>query len=801
MKIAYSWLQQFIETGSATPAEIEQVLTHCGLEVEHIESYASVQGGLQGLVTGEVITCVQHPNADRLRVTTVNIGQETPLQIVCGAPNVATGQKVIVATVGTTLYPIGGESFKISKSKIRGEVSEGMICAEDEIGIGSSHAGIMVLPEPTPVGIPAARVLPVHTDHIFEIGLTPNRGDAASHLGVARDLHAAKGWSLKPWKKSITVPQAPSSVEVVIEDNAACPRYSGISITGVKVQESPLWLKQALASIGLSSINNIVDVTNYVLHSLGQPIHAFDAAKITGNRVIVKRAIKDTVFVTLDGKERKLTGEELMICNSNEPMALAGVFGGAHSGITDHTTDIFIESAYFNPAVIRKAARTHGLSTDASFRYERGTDPDITIDAALFTAALVLEVAGGTISGGMVDVYPQKIAAHYVAFDVDKFYQLAGKQLGDETVKSILKRLDIQIEHEDGRMWSLHVPAYRTDVQRAVDVAEDVMRIYGYNNIDVAQSIVSCISVSEEDKLHRLRNRVADFLSHSGFYEMYGFSLTASALYAEEEKPSLVPVLNPLSNELDVLRGDMLFYALQTVQYNRNRKQADVLLYEFGKVYAKTAQGYSENNRLFIIATGNQTAVNWTQQARSVSYYFMKNTLEQVLGKCGVHQWQLDFANTNRLVERAQVMVNKQCVGVIGQVVPELAATYDVQQPVYCIDLDWDLLGSMALNASFSVRPVPKFPEVRRDLSMLLDREVQFAQLEAIARQTERKLLREVSVFDVYEGDKLPAGKKSYALSFILQDEEKTLTDDSIDKVMTKLMNSFREQVKAEIRQ
>jgi phenylalanyl-tRNA synthetase beta chain len=801
MKIAYSWLQQFIDTHDSTPAHIEQLLTNCGLEVENYEAYSSVKGGLQGLVTGEVLTCQPHPNADRLRVTTVNAGGETPLQIVCGAPNVAAGQKVIVAMVGATLYPTSGEPFKITKSKIRGEVSEGMICAEDEIGLGQSHAGIMVLPEHTAVGLPAAQVLPVHNDTIFEIGLTPNRGDAASHLGVARDLRAVQGWRMKEWRKTLQVPETPSPVTVKIEDTDACPRYSGISISGVKVQESPAWLKQALASIGLSSINNIVDVTNYVLHSIGQPIHAFDAHKIEANTVVVKRAVKGSTFVTLDGKERQLNGEELMICNSAGPMALAGVFGGAQSGITENTTEVFVESAYFNPAVIRKSARSHGLSTDASFRYERGTDPDITVDAALFTAALIMEVAGGKLAGALVDEYPDKIIPHTVAFDLDRFYKLAGKNLGDEQVKKILSSLDIIIQKEEGRVLHLSVPAYRTDVQREVDVAEEVMRIYGYNNIEVAQSIVSCISVSDEDKIYKLKNRVADYLAHAGFYEMYGFSLTASSNYTEEEKATLVNILNPLSNELDVLRGDMLFYALQTVQYNRNRKQTDVLFYEFGKVYQKTASGYYENNRLILIGTGNQTPVNWTQPARPVSYFFMKNMLEQVLSKCGVSQWQVQYSNTSRVLERAEILVNKKAVGAFGLVEPKLAGKYDISQPVYYIDLDWDALSAIALAAKFSVTPVSKFPEVRRDLSMLLDKQVQFAQLEEIARQTERKLLREVSVFDVYLGDKLPEGKKSYALSFILQDEEKTLTDEVIDKVMNKLMANYKQQVQAEIRQ
>jgi phenylalanyl-tRNA synthetase beta chain len=801
MKISLNWLTDFIEN-TLSAREIEQVLTNCGLEVEHFEEYTSVKGGLQGLVTGEVLTCVQHPNADRLRVTTVNTGTGIPLQIVCGAPNVAAGQKVAVALVGTTLYPTTGEPLKISKSKIRGEVSEGMLCAEDEIGLGQSHAGIMILPAETKVGIPLSQILPVYADTVFEIGLTPNRGDAASHLGVARDMHAVKSLPLKEWRKKLPDTKRHKKIEVVIEDAKACPRYSGCVVSGVKVQPSPDWLQNRLKAIGLCPINNIVDATNYVLHSIGQPIHAFDVNKIIGDKIVVKKAEAGTLFTTLDKTERKLHGFELMICNADEPMAMAGIFGGLHSGINETTTEVFIESAYFNPATIRKAAKTHGLSTDASFRYERGTDPDLTIEAMELTVHLIMELAGGEVSSAIVDIYPDKITAHQVQFNLTRFYKLAGKEIPEHEIKAILNRLDININiGENKDQWVLTVPAYRVDVTRDVDISEEIMRIYGYNKIDIPGSIRSCISVTDEEKFFRFRSRMGSFLSHSGFNEIYGFSLTSSANYTEAEKKSLVALLNPLSNELDVLRQTMLFYGLQTIQYNNNRKQADLKIYEFGKTYHKETDRYTEKSHMAIWITGKQNHPNWTTPAVDVSYYYLKAIVKELLAKAGIFDYELVYKDSSCLTNCTKLLRAGEVIGEYGMVSTVLAKKYDIETPVFYADLNWDIMCRAELSSTTMVIPVPKYPEVRRDLSMLIDKQVKFADLERIARETERKLLRAVDLFDVYEGNKLPEGKKSYAISFILQDTEKTLTSEQVDKVMQKLVENYRKQLNVEIRQ
>lgn len=800
MKISLNRLKDFIEL-TQSPEEIEQMLTGCGLEVEHYTSYASIPGALQGLITGEVKSCVQHPNADRLRLTKVDIGTGTDLQIVCGASNVAEGQKVIVATVGATLYPSTGEPFTISKSKIRGEVSEGMICAEDEIGAGHSHEGIIVLPPETQVGIPASKVIPIYTDTVFEIGLTPNRGDAASHLGVARDLRAITGLTLRSWKRNAPVSNKGRRMEVIVDDQAACPRYSGLVIKGVKVEPSPRWMQDFLKAIGLNPINNIVDITNYVLHSIGQPIHAFDMEKIRGGKIIVKRAEAGTKFTTLDTVERELKGFELMICNESEPMAMAGVFGGLDSGIGEHTTSIFIESAYFNPATVRSTAKAHGLSTDASFRYERGTDPNITVDAALLAAGLIREIAGGEIESEIVDLYPNRIPDHEVSFELQRFNRLCGKEIPAERINSILQALDIRLRSNNGDRWLLSIPPYRTDVTREADVAEEIMRIYGYNNIEIPSSIHSCIAMGEEEDLFALRKRMGDFLTHSGYNEMVGFSLSSSSLYTDEEQAGLVRILNPLSNELDVLRQQMLFYGLQTIRYNRNRKMNDLLMYEFGKVYGKHPGGYSENKRLAIWISGSMNPPGWINKESAASFYHIKSITEAVLNKSGIGERVTKYQDHKLLDESVQLWSGNHLLAEYGRVKPKLLKAQDIDAPVFYADIDWDLVSKLSLRQDFSVKPVPKFPEVRRDLSMLIDKNVRFEELERVARQTGKKQLRELDVFDVYEGDKLPAGKKSYALSFILQDEERTLTGEQVDKVMQQLMEQFRKQLNAEIRQ
>jgi phenylalanyl-tRNA synthetase beta chain len=802
MKISYNWLLSLIPHDK-TPAQIAEILTGTGLEVESIEPYQSIKGGLQGIVIGEVLTCAKHPNADKLSVTTVNIGSENPLHIVCGAPNVAAGQKVLVATVGATLYPSQGEPFTINKSKIRGEISEGMLCAEDELGLGNSHAGIVVLPAQYEVGKNASYYFPVYADNTIEIGLTANRGDAASHLGVARDLRAATNIAIQlPNINESLFSSSQKKVEVVINDTD-CPRYSGISISGITVAPSPEWMQQQLKVIGLTPINNIVDATNYVLHELGQPLHAFDADKISGNQIIVQKAQAGGTFTTLDKIERKLHGHELMICDAEKPLAIAGVFGGLHSGITSATQHIFIESAFFDAASVRKTAKLHGLNTDASFRYERGTDPNITIIALKRVADLIIQIAGGEILSSIVDVYPKPIANIPLAFSIAKLNQLIGQEIPLAEVKHILLALDISIEKEEGDTLHLNIPPYRSDVTRQADVAEEILRIYGLNNIDIPTQVKSSISPSADEANYKLRSKAAEFLSNNGFYELTCNSLTKSGYYTIEELNSAVKMLNPLSSDLDIMRMSMLYSSLEVLQYNNNRKISDIKCFEFGCTYANINNQYIETPHLHLALMGNKQAESWNQPQQTVTYFTLKSIVYNVLARLGFKQslFTAEYnSESNRLYNTCTLKIGDNILAQLGTVLPQITEPFDLGAPVYVADINWNTVRECSNTLSVKYKPVSVFPQVRRDLALLLDNAISYADLERIALQTEPVLLKQVNAFDVYQGDKIEGGKKSYAISFVLQDEEKTLTDQDIDRVMNKLVKKFEKELGAQLR-
>ncbi|MCJ8210310.1 phenylalanine--tRNA ligase subunit beta [Mucilaginibacter sp. RS28] len=798
MKISYNWLKEFIQTDK-TPSELSHILTGIGLEVESLEKVQAIPGGLEGLVIGYVKEAVQHPNADRLRVTKVDVGGAEDLQIVCGAPNVAAGQKVVVATVGTTVYPTQGEPFKINKSKIRGEVSEGMICADDEIGLGTSHEGIMVLPDTAEVGTLAKEYFNLNDDYLYEIGLTPNRADAASHLGTARDIAAFLRTHIqKPDVSAFAVENESRTIPVTIESKA-CPRYTSVTITGVTVQESPKWLKERLAVIGVRAINNVVDITNYVLHELGQPLHAFDADAITGNQVLVKTCAEGTPFVTLDGVERKLSADDLMICNAVEPMCIAGVFGGATSGVSEKTTAVFLESAYFNPVSVRKTSKRHGLKTDASFRFERGTDPDITLFALKRAALLIKEIAGGTISSEVSDIYPAKVEPFQVQFNYANAIRLIGKQIAAEEMKEIIQSLDIAIEEENEEGLLLSVPPYRVDVTREVDVIEEVLRIYGYNNIEIPTQIRASLNTSVKPERDTVQRIISELLTANGFNEILTNSLTASA-YATDPDHA-VKILNPLSSDLDIMRQTLLYSGLEAIAYNQNRKNADLKFYEFGKVYSVKDEKYTELRQVSLFLTGNTAAEHWGTKPVALSFYHLKGIVDELVDRLNVKDYAIEDTTSEEFAYGLQYSYRgtKPLVK-FGAVQQAALKKADVEKEVFFALFDADLILQLAQKNKIVYQEVSKFPAVRRDLSMLVDKAVTFNQLKQIAQKTERKLLKEVGVFDVYEGDKLPAGKKSYALSFILQDEEKTLTDKAIDSIMQKLIYNLGKEAGAEIR-
>ncbi len=821
MKISYNWLKQYL-TEIPDPDMVGQALTSSGLEVEDIIPYESVKGGLDGVVTGKVVHCERHPNADKLSLTKVDVGGSELLSIVCGAPNVAEGQKVLVATIGTTLYQ-GDESFQIKKSKIRGELSEGMICAEDELGLGSSHAGIMVLPAETAVGLPAAEIFHVEKDQVFEIGLTPNRSDATSHIGVARDLAAilnhregSRKYQLKlPELSNFSIDNHNLEIEVEVEDTVACPRYSGLTISGITIGPSPEWLVNRLKAIGVRPINNVVDVTNYVLFETGQPLHAFDAHAIAGNKVVVRKPAAGTPFVTLDGNERKLSGNDLMICNSTESMCIGGVFGGLHSGVSENTTSIFLESACFEAKTIRKTARYHGLQTDASFRFERGSDPNITIYALKRAAMLIKEIAGGQISSSIKDVYPQPVEKARVTLKFDYLNRIAGQQIEKKTALSILKDLGLSILSENDDEALLEVPTFKVDVYRPADLVEEILRIYGYDNIRIPEKLNASVNISQGRDPDKTMHAVADMLAAGGFYEIMNNSLTRSEYTQKHpafDESRNVVMLNPLSKDLDVLRQSLLFGGLESIAYNQNRKNTDLKLFEFGKVYhfdaTKKGEGqsdlapYSEALCLDLFITGNKESENWNMKPQAISFFDLKDVVEKVLHKLRIPEDKIktqSFADNNFEFGLQYLINNKPLItaGLLNQLTIK---AFDIKKPVYYASFQWEALLELIPATPVRFEALPKFPAVRRDLALVLDQHVRFETLEAIAYQTESKLLKQVTIFDIYEGDKIPQGKKSYALGFVLQDKEGTLTDKIIEKTMQRLLTAFEQQTGASLR-
>ena len=800
MKISYNWLKDIIDINQPLE-EISALLTGCGLEVEGVEKYESIKGGLNGIVIGEVKSCAKHPNADKLSVTTVDIGKPELLHIVCGAPNVAAGQKVLVATVGAMIHPTKGDSFEIKKSKIRGEVSEGMLCAEDELGLGESHDGILVMPENYEVGKPAITYFDVYEDYLIEIGLTANRGDAASHLGVARDLKALTGCQIKPIQSSINGSNNSLTIKVDIEDHEGCLRYSGLSITGIEVKESPDWIKNKLRVIGINPINNIVDATNFVLHELGQPLHAFDADKIAGNSIIVKKVKAQTKFTTLDKTERTLLGTECMICDAEKPLAIAGVFGGLDSGINANTKNIFIESAYFDAASIRKTAKTHGLSTDASFRYERGTDPNITIIALGRVANLIQEIAGGTISSDIVDMYPTPIKNTEINFSIPKFTRLIGQEIETTEIKRILAGLDIELLSEKDNVYLLSVPPFRVDIKREADIAEEVLRIYGLNKIEIPTQLKSVLTRSSDENAYLLRNKLSEFLSNSGYHEMVCNSLTKSAYYTEEELSKAVKLLNPLSSDLDIMRQTLMYNGLETIQFNSNRKAKDLKVYEFGNTYQMLEGKTVETPHFAIFLTGKKQQENWNEAQSDISYFALKTAVDQFLKKAGLQSFQFDYIeDSDKLFQHTSIKIKNQIIGYFGIIKSTILKPFDIEQPVLFADILWNEVIAAVAKQKFTMQPISNFPSVRRDLALLLDQSVRYADLEKSAYKSEPKLLKQINAFDVYVGDKIEKGKKSYALSFMLQDETKTLTDQEIDGVMNKLIKNFEKEFNATLR-
>ena len=820
MNISYNWLKEYVDF-DLTPEEVAAALTSIGLETGSVEEVQTIKGGLEGLVIGEVLTCVEHPNSDHLHITTVNLGNGEPTQIVCGAPNVATGQKVVVATLGTKLYD-GDECFTIKKSKIRGVESIGMICAEDEIGIGTSHDGIIVLPEQAVPGTLAKDYYNVKSDYVLEVDITPNRADACSHYGVARDLYAyliqnGKQATLKcPLVDAFAVENHDLDIKVTVENSEACPRYAGVTVKDVTVKESPEWLQNKLRLIGVRPINNVVDVTNYIVHAFGQPLHCFDADKIKGGEVIVKTLSEGAPFVTLDGVERKLNERDLMICNKEEAMCIAGVFGGLDSGSTEATTNVFIESAYFHPTWVRKTARRHGLNTDASFRFERGIDPNITIYCLKLAAIMVKELAGGTISSEIKDVCVAPAQDFIVELAYEKVNSLVGKVIPVETIKSIVKSLEMKVTNETAEGLTLAVPPYRVDVQRDCDVIEDILRIYGYNNVEIPSTLKSSLTTKgEEDKSNKLQNLIAEQLVGCGFNEILNNSLTRAAYYdGLESYPSnhLVMLMNPLSADLNSMRQTLLFGGLESIAHNANRKNADLKFFEFGNCYyfdadkknpEKTLATYAEDYHLGLWVTGKKVSNSWIHADENSSVYELKAYVENILKRLGLDLRNLVVGNLTDDIFAAALTVHTRGgkrLATFGVVTKKLLKAFDIDNEVYYADLNWKELMRAIRSVKVSFKEISKFPAVKRDLALLLDKNIQFAEIEKIAYETEKKLLKEVELFDVYEGKNLEAGKKSYAVSFLLQDEIQTLNDKMIDKIMSKLVKNLEDKLGAKLR-
>lgn len=807
MRISYNWLKQFIKLDWKSE-ETAALLTDLGLEVEGVEKFESLKGGLEGVVVGHVLTCVQHPNADRLRITTVDLGDGTPVQIVCGAPNVAVGQKVPVATIGTTLYDKDGNAFQIKKGKIRGEDSHGMICAEDELGIGQGHDGIMVLKEDLKPGTPASKVFNIEVDEVFEIGLTPNRADAMSHWGVARDLRAGLSQKnvntelLTPSVSNFRVDKRTLKMDVKVVDSKLAPRYCGVTISGITVKPSPAWLQNKLKAIGLTPKNNIVDVTNYVLHDLGQPLHAFDAAKIKGNKIIVKTVEAGTKFTTLDDVERTLHEEDLMICDESGPMCIAGVFGGKTSGVTESTSSIFLESAYFNPVSIRKTAKRHGLSTDASFRFERGIDSTITEYALKRAALLIQETAGGEITSDIENICPKKIEDHSVLLNFSNVTRTIGQELSKETIKKILVSLDIKISTMSDAGLGLVIPAYRVDVTREIDVIEEILRVYGYNNITFTPKLNASISNSARNEDYKLQNIIGAQMVSLGFNEMMANSLTTPdyAKLSENLREEFnVMILNPLSNDLSAMRQSLLFSALEAVSFNINRKRADLKLFEFGKTYHKLPSGHDENKHFTLTVTGSRLPESWSYAQKPADFFMFKGYVNLVFSRLGITKIQSQPVVNDVFAEGIGLTMGNEVLVEFGTIKKSILKQFDIKQDVFFADFNWDAIIKL-VSGKIKYTEISKFPEVRRDLALLVNKEVSFENIFSTARAAEKTVLKDISLFDVYEGENLPEGKKSYAVSFMLQDSSKTLTDEQIDKIMTKIRVSLEKETGAQLR-
>lgn len=817
MKISYSWLKEYINI-NLSPEEISKILTSIGLEVEALERIETIKGGLKGVVIGEVLTCQKHPDADKLSVTTVNVGETEPLNIVCGAPNVAAGQKVAVATVGTTLY-FNNQELTLKKTKIRGSLSEGMICAEDELGLGTSHDGIMVLDQNAKVGTPAAEYFGVEDDFQLEIGLTPNRIDAASHFGVARDLAAYLNLTQPvkanlPSVENFKIDSKSNHIPVEVVNNEACTRYSGITISNVKVGPSPDWLKNRLRSIGLNPINNIVDVTNYVLHEIGQPLHAFDADEIEGRKVVIKTLPNETAFTTLDEVERKLSNEDLMICNTKDGMCIAGVFGGTKSGVTEKTTNVFLESACFNPVWIRKTAKRHGLSTDASFRFERGSDPNITVWALKRAAMLIKEVAGGEISSDVVDVYINPVEDTPIELSLNYTHRLIGKEIPVDTIKTILESLDIKVKGEEPGKFYVLVPPYRVDVKREADLVEEILRIYGYNNVEFSDKLTGTLSHTDRPGYHKVVGLVSDQLTSMGFNEIMSNSLTRMAYYTDLKTfpaERIAPILNPLSSDLNGMRQTLLFGGLESIAYNINHKNPDLKLYEFGNCYFfdkgksqpnNSLSAYSEEFMMGIWLCGDDTQENWQQKPKPVSFYTLKSYVYKVFEKLGIDKSVSCKAEapSDILDYGLTLSIGNKPVAHLGLVSHNICGSLDIKVEVYYAEISWEKVFDVARRNRITYTEIPKYPEVRRDLALLLDNSIHFEQVEKVALAAERKLIKRINLFDVYQGPKLGENKKSYAVSFTLQDENKTLTDKQIDKVMNNLIEAYKKELGAQIR-
>lgn len=809
MRISYNWIKQFIKTDLKSE-EIADILTDLGLEVEGVDAFESLKGGLQGVVVGHVLTCEKHPDADKLKITTVDLGDgNAPVQIVCGAPNVAAGQKVPVATIGTKLFDKEGNAFEIKKGKIRGQESHGMICAEDELGLGESHDGIMILDAALQAGTPAAKVFDIETDEVFEIGLTPNRADAMSHMGVARDLragllqHGKSSELITPSVSKFKVEKRTLKIDVKVADSKLVPRYCGVTISGITVKPSPSWLQNKLKAIGLTPKNNVVDVTNYVLHELGQPLHAFDAAHIEGNKINVSTVAAGTKFVTLDDVERTLHEEDVMICDANGPLCIAGVFGGKTSGVSETTNAIFLESAYFNPVSVRKTAKRHGLNTDASFRFERGIDPNITEYALKRAALLIQEVAGGEITSDIIDVYPKKIEDFSVFIHFNKVNKIIGEEIKPDTIKKILASLDIKVNSISEVGLGLTIPAYRVDVTREIDVIEEILRVYGYNNIQIPGKLNATVANAARTEEFNIQNTIATQLCALGFNEMMANSLTTPdyvALSEQLEAAHNVVMLNPLSNDLSTMRQSLLFSALEAVSFNCNRRRTDLKFFEFGKSYHNTTEGYIEEKHLTLTLSGNKNNESWLKAQEKSDFFLLKGYVMAVVSRLGLDQkvTSLPFSN-DVFSEGMALAIGKEVIVEFGVVKKLIIKHFDIKQEVLYADFNWGKMQKYISN-KIKYTDIPKYPEVRRDFALLVDEKIQFEQIYTLAKQTEKSLLKEVNLFDVYQGANLPEGKKSYAVSFILQDHSKTLTDTQIDKIMSKLQGNFESQLGASLR-